>query len=117
LGSYDFAIVRALADYQADTGKLQVALRTYQDLLAKIEASQPKPEESLADAVGMSDIYATIARLDWLAARSTQAGDFECRRLDLWNRWDAKLPNNSFIRRQLGEAKKSFLQDNDDEDE
>jgi tetratricopeptide (TPR) repeat protein len=117
LGSYDFAIVRALADHQADTGDLQAALRTYANLLAKIEASQPKPEESLTDAVGLSDVYATIARLDWRAARSTQAGDFECRRLELWQRWDAKLPNNSFIRRQLAAANKLILQNNDDEDE
>jgi hypothetical protein len=33
----------------------------------------------------------------------------ELRRLELWQHWDHRLPNNAFVRRQLELAKKSHF--------
>ncbi len=111
-GSYVYAAVCALADYQAGTGDPRGAIQTYEGLLDKVSASQPKPEASLADAVRLSGIYSAIARLDRRVGRAGDAAALESRRLELWRRWDARLPNNGFVRRQLqvGDTNRSEIQ-------
>jgi len=104
LGSYDYAIVCALADHEADTGDTRHALEIYEELRQKVLASQPKPEIILADAIRLSYVYAAIAQLDRRIGQYNLASDLESSRQELWRRWDIKLPNNSFIRRQLNAA-------------
>ena len=101
LGSYDYAIVCALADHEADTGDPRRALKIYEELRQKVLASHPKPESVLADAIRLSHVYAATAQLDRRTGRYDLASDLESSRQELWRRWDTKLPNNSFVRRQL----------------
>jgi serine/threonine protein kinase len=105
LGSYDYAIVSALADYEADTGNTARALEIYDDLLRKVMASEPKQEAILADAIRLAHVYCVVARLHRRMGRTDLASDLETRRLELWRLWAAKLPNNSFVRHQLGAAR------------
>jgi tetratricopeptide (TPR) repeat protein len=97
--------IRALADYQADTGRSAQAARTYEDLLAKVLASNPQPDTDLRHANSLSRIYRRLAEVDTLAGRAAQAREAGQRRLELWQFWDRKLPNNSFIQRQLAAAR------------
>jgi tRNA A-37 threonylcarbamoyl transferase component Bud32/tetratricopeptide (TPR) repeat protein len=103
-GSEPDAALCALADYQADNGDIHAAIATYEKLLGKIEAWQPKPETSLADAVDMSRVYAALAALHRRAHQTDHASALKIRRLELWRRWDRELPNNTFVRRQLETA-------------
>jgi tetratricopeptide (TPR) repeat protein len=95
------AVLSALADYEADVGSPQRALEIYRELLRKIAAWPPAPETNLQDATALSRIYREMARVARHAGRADLAGDFLSHRRDLWKHWDARLPNNSFVRRQL----------------
>jgi serine/threonine-protein kinase len=101
LGSYEYFAVRALADDEADSGRPRRALEIYEELLRKVSASKPQPEASLADAVALSRVYTAIAALNRRAGNGHEAATFDSRRLHLWRAWDAKLPNNSFVRHEL----------------
>jgi serine/threonine protein kinase/tetratricopeptide (TPR) repeat protein len=105
LGSYDYEIVCALADHEADTADPRRAIAIYEDLLGRIRASQPQPEGILADAIRLSHVYTTLARLDRRVGRNDAASALESQSLHLWRIWEAKLPNNSFVLRQLAGAK------------
>jgi len=64
-------------------------------------ASNPKPETDLEDATDLSNIYRGLAQLHRRAGQPSLASNIELRRLELWQHWDRKRPNNSFIRRQI----------------
>jgi tetratricopeptide (TPR) repeat protein len=91
----------ALAEYEAGRGRVLQGIETYQQLLDRVMASKPKPESNLWDAFDLSNIYAALAVL-YRRARQTEAAiAVEARRQELWRHWDRKLPNNSFVLRQI----------------
>lgn len=100
-GSEPDDALRALAEYTAGSGSLAKGIETYQQLLERILASKPKPESELSDANDISNLYASVAGLYTRTGKFAAANEFQTRRLDLWQQWDRKLPNNSFVRRQL----------------
>jgi tetratricopeptide (TPR) repeat protein len=102
LGEPVDAALRASADHYADTGQTALAIRTYEELLGKVQASNPQPETDLRHASGMSRIYRELGRLYSRAGHADRAAALNSRRLELWRHWDRKLPNNSFVLRQLG---------------
>jgi hypothetical protein len=104
LGSYDYAIVCAVADQEGDSGNPARAVEIYEDLLRKVMATQPRPETILTDAVHLSNLYESMARLNRRAGRNDRASALESQTLDLWRHWDARLPNNSFVHRRLNAA-------------
>ena len=91
-------------DYEAAQGRTVHAIEIYEELMQKVMLTQPKPESSLTDAVNLSRIYAAIAGLNRLIGRNDRASTLEAQRLALWRRWDARLPNNTFVRRRLNDA-------------
>jgi hypothetical protein len=99
-----YGTICAYADHVADTGDLRHALQIYEDLLRAVVASGLKPDTRLPDAVSLSRLYTIVAGLDRRTGRNDHASVLETRRLDLWRHWDAKLPNNSVVRRQLATA-------------
>ena len=101
LGEAPDAALRALADHYGDTGQTAAAIATYEELLEKVKASNPYPETDLRHANGLSRIYRDLANLHRRASHTAQAGALDRRRLELWRCWDLKLPNNTFVRRQL----------------
>jgi hypothetical protein len=104
-GSESDATLCALADDEAARGDVPRAIEIYQELLGKVLASHPEPETSLEDAVGMSRLYGALAGLHRQAHHTDLASALELRRLELWRHWDAKLPHNSFVTRQMKAAK------------
>jgi serine/threonine protein kinase len=101
LGSEAADTLRALADFEADNGNLPRAIEMYQKLLTQIEPTESDPEFNLEDAVHLSTICNSAAILYRRSRHVDQASALEARRLEVWRRWDRKLPNNPFVRRQL----------------
>jgi hypothetical protein len=106
LGSEADDTLRAQAEHEAGTGDVRRGAGTYQKLLGLISASKPQPESNLADAADLSNIYEALAKLHRLLGQKALASTLEARSSQLWQHWDRKLPNNPFVRRQLGVVQK-----------
>lgn len=91
----------ALADFKAANGNVSGAIDIYEKLLMQVQAWGAQPDANLTDAVKISRLYATLAVLRRRARQTELAVDLETRRRELWQRWDTRLPNNNFVRRQL----------------
>jgi len=94
----------ALADYEEDVGNLAKAVETYENLLRRVDDSDPKPEANLADAVQLSRIYRALARIRARAHDSDGGSTAAARRIALWQHWATLLPNNSFVQGELSAA-------------
>jgi len=92
-------VLRAEADQLAADGHVADALARYGRLIALVLASHPRPLDDLRDAAALSAIYEGRDAL--LGPRDERAGT---ERLDLWRHWDAQLPGNAFVARQLAAA-------------
>lgn len=99
-----YVVASALADYEAQEGDPHRAVQVYEDLLDKVMAAKPEPLTDLRDAPRMSRLYESLAVLYRRTGETAQAKAMDMRRLDLWRQWDGKLPNNTFIRRQLADS-------------
>jgi len=99
-GEADIAM-RALADHDAETGQPGQALEIYRELFRKIMASNPDPENDLPNAVSVSRLHASLAMLLRRMRRPDQAAPMDARRLELWQHWNRKLPDNPLVRRQF----------------
>jgi tetratricopeptide (TPR) repeat protein len=99
-GEWDDAL-RASADLEAETGHPEKALAILLDLQAKLMALGPTPESDLQHANDMSRLYESIAQLNARLGRDSEAKRYRILRMDLWRLWNQKLPDNSFIKRQL----------------
>jgi hypothetical protein len=67
-------------------------------------AANSKSMTSLDAALDLSHVYEAYARLRRRAGQTGLASALEDRRLNLWRYWDARVPGNGFIRRQLKAA-------------
>jgi len=110
LDNFAYVFFCALADHEAETGDTHRALEIYEDLLRKVLAWPPEPYFSLPDAISLSRLYTIVAGLDRRTGQVDRASALEVRRLDLWRHWDAKLPNNNFVRHQLAASTRSSVQ-------
>jgi tetratricopeptide (TPR) repeat protein len=99
----------ARAFYEAAQGRTAHAVEIYEELMQKVLLTHPKPESSLTDAVNLSRIYAAVADLNRRIGHNDRASGLEAQRLELWRRWDARLPNNTFVRRQLNDASRPAM--------
>ena len=97
--------LRALARYEADAGNVRRAAELYQELLRVLLAGGAHPETSLANALGLSNLYQSGAPVNRRAGLTGVADAWITRRLELWQRWDSRLPGNAFVRRQLEAAR------------
>jgi len=104
LGSETEETLRALADDQTDNGNLPAALESYQQLITHIEPLESDSEFNVEDGVRLSNICRSAASLYRRVRQTQQASALEARRLEIWRQWDRKLPNNTFIHRQLEAA-------------
>jgi tetratricopeptide (TPR) repeat protein len=101
LGSGAHRALAAQADYEAATGNVARALQTYQELLDRTSGAKPGPENSLEDAMDQSGIYAGMAAVHRQAHHADLAAALDGRRLELWRRWEKKLPGNPYVLRQI----------------
>ncbi len=99
-------LVEAEADLQAASGNPKAAIATYRLLLGKYQATNYRPRESLIDALALSSMQ------DRLTALCRQAGDaaadgIAADRMALWQYWNRRLENNSFVLHQLNAAEQA----------
>jgi tetratricopeptide (TPR) repeat protein len=100
-----YEAVLALGDHLSETGQARRAVEVYEDLLEKITASTSGAQNNLRQAVAFSEIYASLAALHRRNGHADRGGEFATLGLDLWRNWHHKLPNSSFVRRQLEAAR------------
>src|SRR5262249_35197938 len=100
----------ARAEYEAQAGDVKRGAAYYGELINLLDAGKPAPDTSLEDAIELSTVYDAAAPVHRRAGRGDLAADIESRRLEIWRRWDSKLPNNAFVKRQLEAARLAFLQ-------
>jgi serine/threonine protein kinase len=103
-GSEADVVMRALAGHYAGTGQPKQAAQIYQELLRKIVASNPDPQNDLVNAANISQLYTSLAAALRRAGRKGEAVPLEASRLELWRHWNRKLPNNLFMLQQLAAA-------------
>ncbi|HLK51473.1 MAG TPA: protein kinase [Bryobacteraceae bacterium] len=101
IDSEAYTVMRALADDEAARGETVRGRETYQELLDKIIAGHPGPFDDLRDAPRLAAVYQNLAGLYRKSGDAERAATFDTKRLDLWQSWERKLPNNRFIQRQL----------------
>jgi serine/threonine protein kinase len=92
--------LRAQADDYTETGEVSKALDAYQQLLDKLMAWKPNPQNDLRDATCISRTWTALASLLRRTGRSQEADRLEAQRTDLWNEWNGKLSNAQFLLRQ-----------------
>ena len=97
-------VLFALGDHLADQGRLQPATDVFEQLLAKLMASHPDPENDLGHATALSGIYGALSRLYRRLGRSEQANTTADLRIELWQNWNRKLPASPFIQQELSAA-------------
>jgi hypothetical protein len=49
----------------------------------------------------LASLYQSLASLYRRTGDTAKAETMAAQRIDLWRQWDRKLPNNTFVRRQL----------------
>jgi serine/threonine-protein kinase len=94
-------VLRAQADHLADTGELPRAVQVYEELLGKLMASKPVPQNDLSHAASLSGIYDALIGLYRRTGLHEKAASQSGVRLALWQQWDRKLPGNPFVLGQL----------------
>jgi hypothetical protein len=99
-----FAVMRAQADDDAEAGASKRAIATEQELRGAIGSSKLKADEDLPLAAALSQLDESLAGTLRNAGRRGEAAAVEAERRELWQRWDHKLPNNPFVRRQMAGA-------------
>jgi serine/threonine protein kinase len=107
LGSEARETIQALADLEAANGNLPHAIELYEELLNKMDPNESDAKFGLEDAVHLASICGSAASAYRRANRIERATAIEGRRLQLWQRWEKKLPNSAFVRQQLKEANHS----------
>ncbi len=107
LGSETEETLRALADFEVGNRDLPHAIEIYEELLNKMDPPESDAQFDLEDAVHVSTIFSSSADAYRRARRIERASAMDRRRLELWQRWAHKLPNNAFVRQQLEAASRS----------
>jgi tetratricopeptide (TPR) repeat protein len=108
-GSEADITVRALADHDADTGRLSQAIKRYQELRRSLLASNPDARSDLPNAVSLTTLDASLAALLSRAGAADQAAALDAGNREIWRHWDRQLPNNPFVLRELAAAERPFI--------
>jgi serine/threonine protein kinase len=103
-GSEADIAVRALADHDAETGRLDQAIRSYQELRRDVLASNPDPRSDLLNAVSLSALDMSLAALLRRAGAADQAAALKAGNREIWRYWNRQLPNNPFVLREVAAA-------------
>jgi serine/threonine protein kinase len=98
------SVLRAFGSHLEETGEFRRAYDVYADLMNKLLASHPDPDNDLRHATTLSQLYEAVARTGFRVGESEQAHNAGALRLKIWRHWSKKLPNNAFIQREFAAA-------------
>ncbi len=90
-------VLRAQADEYAETGQTVQAIAAYRELLNKLMAWKPDIQNDLRDATCISRTWTALALLIRQSGHTEDAQRLESQRTELWNHWNARLPNARFL--------------------
>jgi tetratricopeptide (TPR) repeat protein len=90
-----YVVVCALADHEAEAGDPHRAIETYEQLAKTVAVTD------FEDAPRLSRLYEALSRLYRKAGDPAKADSTKARRVQLWQNWDRKFPNNAFVLRQI----------------
>jgi serine/threonine protein kinase/tetratricopeptide (TPR) repeat protein len=94
-------VLSAVADQLAAEGHFPEAIAGYEQLLSKMSASVSEANDDLRNTAKLSVLYGALADLYDRAGNDAKAAATAERRRALWRGWDARLPGNPFVRRQM----------------
>ena len=94
-------VLRAMADHLAETGQPQRAAELFADLLERVEASNPDPQNDFRHAAALSQIYGSLAAACRRAGLAARESEISTRRLELWRSWERKLARSRIVKRQM----------------
>jgi hypothetical protein len=77
------------------------AAEAYQELLREILAAKPDLGNDLRRAAKLSRVYEALSGLDRRNHQCDLAEAVSTLRLNLWRQWGRKLPNSTYVQRQL----------------
>jgi serine/threonine-protein kinase len=104
LESEVFAVLKALAEQEADEGRVGEAIRRYEQLLEKVMTAGPDVEHDLREAYSLSLLHKDLAHVQRAAGATDAAEATEARTRAMWSEWNRTHPNNAFVLRQLAVA-------------
>lgn len=96
-----YAVMSARGDHEADTGRIDNAIETYEELLRKVLASSPTHLTDLRYAPKVARLYQSLASLYTRAGNAARASEMDSEGTAIWRQWEGKLPGNAFVQRQL----------------
>jgi serine/threonine protein kinase len=96
-----YTVLCALADHESEAGDSRSAVQTYEQLLDSVMLAKPSPLNDLNASPKLSLLYEALARLYRRTGDAAMAESMQAHRVELWQNWDRKLPNNAFVRRQI----------------
>ena len=102
--SATYTVLCALADQEAEVGDSRRAIEMYEQLLDKVMPSTAAAFPDFEDSPRLSSLYDALSRLYRRAGETAKAASIRSRRVELWQHWDHKFPNNAFVRRQIEAA-------------
>ncbi len=105
-GEAYFAL-EARADFEAASGSVGQAAATWNDLLARVNAANPDPQNILRDAVYISHVWDELAQVLRRSGEAKEARTWNAKRLKLWEHWERKLPNNRFVQHKSALAQEA----------
>lgn len=102
--SLEDAIYRAQAELAAAAGKKSEAVRILEESLKALRSNTHfNPLEDLDNA---NRITIRLERASQLQLESGETDTHTTERVDLWSKWKAKMPSNSYVTRQMERASK-----------
>jgi serine/threonine protein kinase len=101
LGSEVYVALTALGDFYVQRGDTRRSLATFEQLYDRVMAGKPEHLTDLRDAPKMSKLYDALGCLYRATGDAAKSAEVAAMRRELWSQWDRKLPDNSFIRRQI----------------
>ena len=99
--SATYTVLCALADQEAELDDSRRAIETYEQLLAKVMPAGAAALPDFEDAPRLSRLYDELSRLYRRAGESAKADSMRSRRVELWQHWERKFPNNTFVHGQI----------------
>jgi tetratricopeptide (TPR) repeat protein len=99
--SATYTVLCALADQEAEVGDSRRAIDTYEQLLEKVLPDRAPTILDFEDAPRLSRLYDALSRLYRRAGEPAKADSMRSRRVELWQQWERKFPNNAFVHRQI----------------
>lgn len=98
------AALRAQADDDAETGHSADAVEMYEKVRAGFKNCDSCAENDLNAAVSLSLLDSSLSKVYRRLGQTDAEAAAAAERRDLWQRWNRRLPNNSFVQQQLSEA-------------